>query len=171
MVEHIVVIIVLTVAVAFDLKSYRIPNAWILVGFGAGLVLAIIREGPMGLFYGLLHAAIPIAALYILFYVRALGAGDMKLFAITATTCSTTQEVWEIILLSFVIGAGIGLARLILNGQLVSRISNFVTYFLQCVQSQSVEPYQTIAPKEAYLHFSVCILLAYAAVTLWEVRV
>ena len=171
MMEHIVAFLVLTVAVGFNWKHYRIPNTLVLIGFGAGLILSVIREGSMGLLHGLLRAAIPVFALYLLFFVRTLGAGDIKLFAVTATMCSTTEEVWKIILLSFVIGAVIGLIRLLLNGQLFVRISNFVTYFLQCVQSQSVEPYQTIAPKEAYLHFSVCILLAYAAVTLWEVRV
>ena len=169
--EHIVAILVLTVAVIYDRKSYRIPNAWILMGFGAGLVLAILRDGSKGFFDGLLRAALPIVALYILFYVRALGAGDIKLLAATATMCSTTKEVWEIILLSFVIGAVIGLIRLLLNGQLFVRISNFVTYILQCVYRRSVEAYGTIAHQDAYLHFSVCILLAYCAITLREVMV
>ncbi len=169
--EHIVAILVLTVAVIYDRKSYRIPNAWILMGFGVGLILAILRDGPMGLTYGLLRAAIPIVALYFLFYVRALGAGDIKLLAVMATMCSTTKEVWEIILLSFVIGAIIGLIRLLLNGQLFVRISNFVTYILQCAYSRSVEPYGTIAHQDAYLHFSVCILLAYCVLTLREVFV
>ena len=65
--EHIVAILVLTVAVIYDRKSYRIPNAWILMGFGAGLILAILRDGSKGFFDGLLRAAIPIVALYILF--------------------------------------------------------------------------------------------------------
>ena len=171
MIEHIVAILVLTVAVTYDLKSYRIPNALILMGFGVGMVLAILRDGPIGLVHGLHRAAIPIAALYILFYVRALGAGDIKLFAITATICSTNREVWEIILLSFVIGAIIGLIRLLLNGQLFARISNFVTYILQCVQSRSMELYRTVAIQDAYIHFSVCILLAYCTITLREVFV
>ncbi len=165
---NILCFLVLIVATVFDLRMYRIPNAWILIGYGIGMIAAILSGGLYGLLQTFLRATIPIFILYILFFIRAMGAGDVKLMSCIAMMCSTQKAV-QLIIYSFCIGAVLSVIRLCINGQGVARVFQFFTYIRHCVQAGQIEEYHTIENQQSYLHFSVCILLAYCAITLREV--
>ncbi|MCR5641257.1 MAG: A24 family peptidase [Lachnospiraceae bacterium] len=168
MVVKLAGLLVLIIAAVYDCKSFRIPNTLILIGYGIGMIAAVVSGGASGLLHAVMRAAIPILGLYFLFYIRALGAGDLKLFSVIAIMCST-EEFMDFIIFSFAIGAAISLIRLFLNGQLIVRFSNFVNYIRACVQEGQVGPYHTFDGAGSYLHFSVSMLLAFCAVTLREV--
>ena len=165
---NIACFLVLIVALVYDIRSYRIPNTWILIGYGIGMMTAILSGGLIGLIQALLRATLPILILYALYVIRVLGAGDVKLLSCISLMCST-QEAIQLIFFSFCIGAVVTVIRLCINGQGVVRLFHFVTYIRYCVQTKQVVPYETFEDASSYLHFSVCILLAYAALTLREV--
>lgn len=71
----------LSVAVVMDIQSFRISNRLIVSGFVSGLFLQVLEAGVKGLGVFILNVSIPIILFYLLFLIRALGAGDIKLFS------------------------------------------------------------------------------------------
>ena len=68
-----------TIAVAFDLKTDRIPNALNLTGLTAGLLGAYEQTGPTGLFTAVKAVMIMFLAAFVLYVLGALRGGDGKM--------------------------------------------------------------------------------------------
>jgi prepilin peptidase CpaA len=73
--------VMLLFAVYGDLRNHRISNRLTLVGLMAGLGLQSIEGGLQGLTSGLLGAVIGLACFAPFYFLRAMGAGDLKLLA------------------------------------------------------------------------------------------
>ncbi|MDO5126716.1 MAG: A24 family peptidase [Eubacteriales bacterium] len=71
----------LTGAVYYDVRYMRIPNMWNLCWAIAGIIYSIRIAGWHGLFCSLIGIMIPIVVFLILFILRAMGAGDIKLLS------------------------------------------------------------------------------------------
>jgi prepilin peptidase CpaA len=69
----------LATAVRSDLLAHRIPNAFTGLGLAAGLVLQSTLSGWSGVRTGLSGAALGGAVFLPLYFLRAMGAGDVKL--------------------------------------------------------------------------------------------
>lgn len=65
-----------------DLKAFKIKNSLILVAFGFGILFLIYNITFSNLVHSFGGAILPIILLFPLFLCRALGAGDIKLFAV-----------------------------------------------------------------------------------------
>ena len=65
----------LSVAVVMDIQSFRVSNRLIVSGLISGLFLQVLEEGVKGLGVFILNVSIPIILFYLLFLIRALGAG------------------------------------------------------------------------------------------------
>ena len=76
---------ILTVAVLFDAREYRIPNQLIMLGYVAGLFLNIQQFEIIGIAYFVMNAIWPIVLLSLLYRLKGLGAGDIKLFSVMST--------------------------------------------------------------------------------------
>ena len=163
-------LIVLLIATVYDYREYRIPNALILVGYGVTILSIVLCSGVSGVLPAIVRALIPIGLFYLLFFIRAIGAGDLKLLSLAALACST-EELFDLVVFSFVIGAAISAVRLLTNGQFIVRISSFIQYIQQCIWEGRVKPYHTFEDTASFLHFSLCILLAYCAIFCREVFV
>lgn len=159
---------VLAIAAIQDCKNYRISNAWVVVCYGVGMITATLSGGLVGLIHAILRSLLPILVFYILYYIRALGAADLKIFGSAVLVCSA-EEMKDLFIYSFAIGAAIAMVRLIHNGQLIVRLSNLKNYARQCLQDGSMDAYETFEDESSYLHFSVSILLAFCVITLREV--
>ena len=96
---------VVLVAAGLDLKSRRIPNWLTLTGFLGGLLLQTGIRGMVGLRDATSGAALAFAIYFILFALRALGAGDVKLM--TAVGAIAGPSNWLIIFLLSAIAGGI----------------------------------------------------------------
>lgn len=151
-----------------DQKTGKIPNFFILAGYGLGL-LSHSSAGMPGV-AGSIGSAIGILILlYPLYYIRGLGAGDIKLLSVTASVISISLFL-KILFLSFLIGAVISLFRMIKTGQLFYRLWNLKMYAETCLCAGKIEAYATIPGKQSYLHFAVCIAAAGLMVLMGEVR-
>ena len=139
-----VLLIFLMVAVVTDLTQTRISNRLIAVGLLCGLVCRIYGEGWTSIQIYMMNIFIPVILLFLLFYMRALGAGDIKLFSVVGAFVSTKQ-LMEIVMIAFFLAAFVGGVKLIYK-YLVVRLSD---------------------GKQTQIHFSPSILFAYL-ISIWR---
>lgn len=141
-------LVFLTIAVVSDVADTRISNRLIVCGLSCGLVLRILGEGCAGMVRFFFNISIPVILLYLLFQLRALGAGDIKLFSVVGAYVSVKQLIY-IIFLAFVAGSMLGVGKMICH--LVrsgGRCMNFRTFL-------------GVDGKYTTIHFSIAILIAY----------
>lgn len=165
---YVMVLAVLFPAVCWDLRTGKIPNWLIAIGLCLGLVYRVAGNGPAGAIYFLLNILWPIALMYLLFYIRAIGAGDIKLFSVISAFLPPGLMI-KVIIVSFFVGAGIACYRIIKNREVYDRAKCFYDYVILCVRSKKVLYYSTLNKKSSYIKFSVCVFLGYAGVYLGEI--
>lgn len=105
--------LLLIAAVRQDIRSYRIPNAFVFWGAGLGLLLnAVMPEGfgfanqipgGVGVLSALSGLAIGLVALLPMYLLRAMGAGDVKLMALVGAYLGP-DDVLGAILATFLAG-------------------------------------------------------------------
>lgn len=119
---------ILTSASIFDAMSYRIPNQLIILGYAAGIYFNLAEYGMQGFVHFICKASWPILALSILYlFGKQMGAGDIKLFSVMATTMGTRITVNTIILSVMLAAITIVLVSLY-EGQLLKRKLHYSFY-------------------------------------------
>ncbi len=121
-----------------DMVRTKVSNRLILLGLFIGLVFRIFGEGKTGILIYALHISIPVVVLYLLFQLHALGAGDIKLFSVIGAFV-TTEQLVEIIVWAFVVGASCGALKLLYKYHILRGVNGKITQ----------------------IHFSPAILIAY----------
>lgn len=146
---------------ATDIQSGKIRNRLILLGLAEGLILQAAESGWRGIFAFLANVSIPVVLCYLLFLMRALGAGDIKLFSVIG-------GIWNFQMLivtmaaSFLAAAAMSLCKMLYHRNLVSRLCVFGTYLHQVFTSAKLSQYPKSAPKGRHtIHFSIAILIGY----------
>lgn len=151
-----------------DRRSGIIPNALIMMGYAAGFIYAICEKGPPGIIGAIISAVWPILLLFVLFRIRALGAGDIKLFSVISIFLNY-KEMLAVIYLSFVAGAIVGIIRLMRTGQTLAHLKNFQSYLIRVAYEKKLYSYETVNTKIGILHFAGCIFASVLMLYLWEV--
>lgn len=128
-------------AVVADFREARISNRLIASGLIWGLAFRVIGEGSAGIVHYLVNVSIPVILLFLLFQMRALGAGDIKLFSVAGGFLSTGQ-------LLYLIPAAMAAAGILGLGKL------FWETKVRGVWRK----------EKTLIHFSVAILIAYFVV-------
>lgn len=145
-------------AVCMDLLKQRVSNVWIGLGWCLGLVYWLNARGTAGLRIFLLGAALPVLALYSLFYFRMLGAGDIKLFSVLGGFLG-----WKVILrgmvLSFLIGGVFSAVFLLMCGNWFQRMQYLLQYLCEYGKTGKVVPYRKAGERPENFHFTIPILL------------
>lgn len=131
-------------AVLTDMTRAKISNRLIIAGLLCGLMFRVSGEGAAGLLVYLFHISIPVILLYLFFQMRALGAGDIKLFSVTGAFL-TTEQLLTVMVTAFFAGAVQGICRLMYERIKKDRKSGQVTK----------------------IHFSAAILAAYL-ISVWR---
>ncbi len=157
----ILTLLLLSVAVWMDIRSCRISNRLIVSGLLIGLLIQVWQYGIRGVGIFIVNVSIPVILLYLLFLMRALGAGDIKLF-------SVISSIWNLkiacitIMASFFIGAVISFCKLILERNLFSRLCVFRDYVCQVMATGKILKYpRESGGKQNFIHFSVAILIGF----------
>lgn len=78
---YIFLLILLFLALINDMKSYKVPNVLILIGYAAGTINLCMQHGAVGIFLSLISIAIIWLIFSPFFIIRGLGGGDCKLLA------------------------------------------------------------------------------------------
>lgn len=95
-----------------DFGNEKISNRLIVSGLFWGLAFRLLGEGSAGVVHFLVNISIPVILLFLLFQIRAVGAGDIKLFSV-AGGFLTTKQLLYVMLAAFAAGAAIGLIKLV----------------------------------------------------------
>ncbi len=118
---------ILTVASLFDARWYKIPNQLIVLGYTAGLFLNIQMNGPIGIIYFIVKALAPVIILYLLYKVKGLGAGDIKLFSVMSTLVGMRLTGRTMVISVFLAGLAIVILS-IYEGQIIKRKLHYSFY-------------------------------------------
>ena len=109
---HLALLMILLTAVVTDLTKGKISNRLIACGLLSGLAFRIFGEGGAGILTFVIHISIPVILFYLLFQMRALGAGDIKLFSMLGTFIST-EQLLKLMVRAFCVGALLGICKMI----------------------------------------------------------
>lgn len=128
-------------AVVTDFRERRISNRLMALGLVIGLILRILGEGGIGIVHFLVNISIPVILLFLLFQLRALGAGDIKLFSVVGGFLELRQ-LFAVMIVAFIAASVIGLGKLLYH-----RLS-----------AKKKDGNRTL------IHFSLAILIGYVVV-------
>lgn len=162
------VLTMLAAAVWMDLKSGRIGNRLILFGLSLGLPYQIYLNGAIGFLLFILQVLLPVILFYLMYRIRALGAGDIKLLSLIAVFY-TTKEFLCMLPYIFGIGAVIGVLKLLQKGILRKRLRILLLYAGAAFSAGRLLPYERDEKRywDNRIHFSLPILLGYIGYMIW----
>lgn len=116
----------LTAALLTDIRRMRIPNWITLPALLAGLSLHLIIEGWNGLLLSLGGGGAGFLLLLIMYFIGAVGAGDVKLFAGIGAWTGALFTL-QVIVYSVVLGAAIGWIILLFRRETGRRVRSMIS--------------------------------------------
>jgi prepilin peptidase CpaA len=111
---------VMIAALVWDVRSRRIPNQLVLAGLALGLTIRVFG-GWASLGAGLAGAALALALTFPLFALRAMGGGDVKLFAVAGMFLGPAGFLLAL-LASALVGGVLGVVAAIRGGVIVTAL-------------------------------------------------
>jgi prepilin peptidase CpaA len=130
---------VLILAAAQDVRTRRIPNRLVIVGAAAAVAAHVLAGGGPGALTSALGAAVGLAITLPFFAVRALGAGDVKLMAVVGAFVGPVQ-VLGAALLTMLAGGVLSLAAAVLSGSLRQVSRNLHLMLMAAVAGKTGRP-------------------------------
>lgn len=153
-----ILLLIATTAACMDVARDKIDNFWIFSCWALGLGYQIGHRGLPGLGYFFLGAILPILLLYLLFLFRMLGAGDIKLLSVLGGFMGPAA-VLKCVGFSFLLGAVLAAAFIVLCGNLISRLWYFANYIQKVFATKKLIPYYRPGKRMENMHFSIPILM------------
>lgn len=119
----LMLVLLVAIAVIFDLRQRRIPNWLVLGGFFIGLVGVLLLDGWVALGNSLVASLLGVLAFLPFFLLRMVGAGDVKLFGMVGSFVGTAGllPIWFYTVLA---GGVLGIASVLLAGTFPRFIQN-----------------------------------------------
>lgn len=151
--------LILSISTLYDVIEYRIPNYCIVAGLIGGLWLQVAIHGVSGICLWFIGLAVPFAVLVVLYLLRVIGAGDVKLFMVIGGFLGV-GPMPSILCYSCLAGAVLALAKMLKERNLFSRLQLLATYLATNLLQKSIQPYPVADPqdKKAVIPFSVAIM-------------
>ena len=115
------------------MSKTQIPNVIIVSGLIIGIFYRVLCMGERNYFVILLGIIIPVLLFFPLFLIRAMGAGDIKLFAVTGTFF-TIGENLKCIVLAIMLGGVFALIKVLFYRNLRERLKYMFAYFRNVLQ-------------------------------------
>ncbi len=144
----------LAVAGIFDLFFRKIPGRLILVMLGCCLIRNILSYGVVSVIYVIPRILIPGLLLYPVFAIGALGAGDVKLIAVSCGFMPAGRALW-FLFCSLLIASVIGMVKTGMKGELKKRMHRLALYIENTIRTGRPEMYH--ANREAALKSGVAM--------------
>jgi prepilin peptidase CpaA len=160
-----------------DLKSYKISNRLLMVGLIMGLLIRFYEFSWEGIITWFIGSIIPIFLLFLVFLLKGLGAGDIKLFSVIGCFYGV-PFVLESIVVAFFVGAIMSILYLVKYYLLFYYLKNLfhkipIYYNGKHSRYKSKKEVPVILyskpEREKYkgvIHFSVAILTAVIIITM-----
>lgn len=143
----------------YDVFYWKIGNMIIIIGLAIGSIY-VFHEQKIG--DSILGLLLPAIILFPLFYIHALGAGDIKLFSMIGYIYGRNFTI-SLITKALLFGAALSLIQIVRFGNLKIRMQYFFRYLFNCLKNHKTEIYydEKKDGRKPVIHFSVAILLAY----------
>lgn len=130
----------LAAACGYDYIWNKIPNFLIALMAATGIAWRWLQEGISGALSYMGEAFLIICPLYILFKIAAIGAGDVKLFGVTAGYLPFSK-IFLFLFVSLLIAAVISLLKMLKRGNFTERVTYFFVYLKGVAQNGSWKLY------------------------------
>lgn len=141
--------VMLLAACWFDYRKRKIPNALIMIIAFLGVVLGFLSHGATGIATFVSRTILVMGLLYFLFKIGTLGAGDVKLFGVTAGYLPF-EKILYFLFVSLLIAAIISLIKLLKNKNLAERLEIFMKYSADVWKSRSLKLYPAECASDSY---------------------
>jgi prepilin peptidase CpaA len=158
-VKYLELSLLLLLALISDLRTYKIKNGIVYTAMLGGLATNFFLYGVRGLSVSFLGMLIPVAALFVLFAVSMLGAGDIKLFSAVGSIMGGRFAVYAMAY-SFIAGGIAAIILILVRKNAAKRVRFLVSYFKSCFLTLSILPYSDFEDKTdgSKFHFSFAVL-------------
>jgi len=130
-IKYAAVIILLFTAFISDLKTCKIKNKCILLFSVSGCLINLIIYGRNGLVQSIAGFFLPIILLFILFALKMMGAGDIKLFAAIGSIMGIRFVAYNMAY-SFMAGGIIAFIIILLRKNAAKRLKELAAYLKSC---------------------------------------
>lgn len=144
---------VISIAAVYDIKTWEIPNTLIVIGIAAGSLVSIMTEGfSDGLKNSVFGIVVPVALLFILFILKLMGAGDIKLFSVAGAFVGIS--IFKVLLYAFISGGIISILYIVkkIFLSVTRRVTLTDDFAEEIVKTNGTYKYKN------RIHFSVAIL-------------
>ncbi len=131
----------LLIGIADDLRSRKFHNWLFLTTLFVSITTLLLVEGLSSLWVGLAGASAAFVFALPLVMTKAIGAGDMKLF-VALCFLTTWRGSLNILILSVVWGAALGVIQILLSRQLPSFTSNLLGIVTRKSKDQELKLHQ-----------------------------
>lgn len=156
---HIILLLCFVMAaVLSDLRSGRIPNGVIAAGLACGMAYQLFANGPFGILLSLGGAILPILIFGGFFYLRMIGAGDIKLMCMAGGFLGPSG-CFACTVLAIFLGGLISVGLMLYHHNFGRRLAYFTDYVSRRAGGDPWEAYMDGAGEDAKFCFSVPILL------------
>jgi prepilin peptidase CpaA len=161
-VSDLVLLLLVGTAVVLDFWSFKISNRLIAAGYVLAFAFRFAQGGVQEVLTVLWNISFPVIILYLFYRMRAIGAGDVKLFSMIGGFMNF-GEVVRCIAFSFVIGAVFSFAKLVYYHNLRSGLKAGGSYLWQLLGGNLEEYKPAGDTKQHVIHFSSAIFLGTVA--------
>lgn len=157
--RYMLVLVIALAATCLDITFEKISNECIIFFWLTGLFYQLVTHGIVGGLYFFSGALIPLVILFLLFVFRMLGAGDIKLLSALGGIMGAGAVI-KCIAVSFLVGAVLSAAFIVVCGNLRQRLRYFADYFNHFANTKEISPYYKPGRQVENIHFSIPILLS-----------
>lgn len=147
------------IAVCCDLHRGKIPNPLIITGLAVAFCYQVAAFGMLGCIYFLGGAGMPILLLWVLFYFRMLGAGDIKLLAVLGAFLGATESFY-CTLAALLCGGAVSFLHVLWRRNLWRRIHCFIDYCREFASTRKWKGYHQGNLEGGTFYFSIPILIS-----------
>lgn len=161
-IRHYIIIIFLVICLYTDFRHYKIYNTNIVLFTLLGFILNMYIDGMGGGLRSIIGIITPIILFWLLFKLRMLGAGDIKIYSAIGSFLGL-HICLKVIIYSFMFGGVIAVYIMIRHKILRQRFMYFGRYLVNSFKSGTIIAYEDFskANKRHFIHFSLPIFLGF----------
>lgn len=160
----VIISALLMLSLVSDLRTYRIKNYITYSFMLAGLTANLAMEGPKGMIFSLQGIMLPVVGLILLYMMRVIGAGDIKLLSAVGAVMGA-GFILSAMLYSFICGGIIASLIILIRRNGIERFKYLFSYMKSCLVSMELLPYADSQDKQdrGKFHFSIAVASGTAA--------
>lgn len=150
-----ILLITITIALYTDVMENKIKNKYLLPAFILGIITSFAFGGFEGLKSSLLGIIIPFIILFILFVLRFMGAGDIKLYC-TIGAIMGQKFIINNLMYTIFAGGVLAVVMLLFSKQFISRLRRTLAFISNIIISKTIMEY-TEASNSKKMPFAIAI--------------